>query len=167
MPNVNTPESGHVVSRKFTRYQFLPFTNAHFLAVLRDAMRVITGRVTGHEPCNAAFRALPGRRSFADLWADPTVWINFDPQMTPGIFGAKIMGYPPEITITATTLTKGRWWTAATLVHEFAHVNGAPGAHSGDHARDAEEVLRRCLLKDLADPTIIGAVSRPTGLSIV
>jgi hypothetical protein len=47
----------------------------------------------------------------------------------------------------------GKWTTAATLVHELAHVNGAPGTN-----RDAGNTLLNCMLKSLHDPTIIGKI---------
>jgi hypothetical protein len=133
MPSINTPESGHVVPGVFRasgsrkEFQFLPFTDPYQLQILRAAFSVIGGRIRGHEPCNEAFRALPGRRSFADLWADPSIWISFDPDTTPGFYGGKAIGYPPNITITAHTLAKGR-------------------------------LLRACLLKELFDPNIVGAL---------
>jgi hypothetical protein len=167
MPSINTPDTGHVVDGVFRahghlkEFQFLPFTERRYLDVLRAAFSVIDARIRSHAPCNAAFRALPGHRSFAEVWADPTVWINFDPGLTPGYYGGKAIGYPPNITITAHTLSRGRWWTAAILIHELAHVNGAPGARAGAHALDAERVLIPCLLKDFFDPNILGQLSNP------
>ncbi len=46
----------------------------------------------------------------------------------------------------------GRWTVAASLVHELAHVNGAPG---DSHA--AEATLPCCGFAALYVPTIIGA----------
>jgi hypothetical protein len=103
---------------------------------------------------------LPGGRTFRELWLDPTIWINFDPQTTFAIYGGKAFGYPQNITITAYALGRGRWMTAATLIHELAHANGAAGERGGAHAADAERVLRSCLLRDLFDPATIGEVSR-------
>ena len=45
----------------------------------------------------------------------------------------------------------GRWTTAATLVHELAHANGADGV-----TRDAGATLGECMLSGLEDPTVIG-----------
>ena len=51
----------------------------------------------------------------------------------------------------------GRWTVAATLVHELAHVNGAPG-----NDRQAEHTLASCLLQKLEDPQIIGRITNPS-----
>lgn len=153
MPSINTPASGHVGPTPLPgghRYQ--TYASETHLRTLRRAISIIESRITGHAPCNAAFTALPNGRTFAALWADPAVWINFDPLNNQGDFGATRGN---EITITAFSLNMGRWTVAATLVHEMAHVNGAPG---NTHA--AEATLRSCLLSGLEDPTIIGVVPR-------
>jgi hypothetical protein len=153
MVQINTAASGHAGPAPLPGgHRYETYTSEAFLATLRRAMKIIDDRIVGHKPCNDAFKALPGGRSFADVWADNTVWINFDPTRAQGDFGAT---RGKEVTITAFSLAMGRWTTAATLVHELAHVNGAPG---NTHA--AEATLRHCLLAGLEDPTIIGAIPR-------
>lgn len=104
----------------------------------------INTRIKGNAPCDNAFRALPGGRTFAQIWADNSIWINFDPVRVAGDYGAS---RGKEITLTAYTLAMGRWTVAATLIHELAHVNGAPGI-----THQAEATLRSCLLVGLEDP---------------
>ncbi len=153
MPTINTPASGHAGPAPLPGgHRYLPYTNATFLHTLNAAIHIIDRRISGYAPCDAAFSALPGGRTFSDVWTDATVWINFDPTRGQGDFGATRGN---DITITAFSLAMGRWTVAATLVHEMAHVNGAPG---NTHA--AEATLRDCLLKGLEDPTIIGAIPR-------
>ncbi len=99
------------------------------------------------------FQSLDGGRTFAEVWNDPHVWINYDPENRQGKYGAHRRG-TKEIAISKYALRMGRWTVAATLVHELAHVNGAPGNNS-----QAEDTLKTCLLKGLHDPTIIGRVA--------
>jgi hypothetical protein len=39
----------------------------NYLAAVQRAFAIIDGRVKGHAPCNAAFKALPAGRTFAEL----------------------------------------------------------------------------------------------------
>ena len=148
MPSINQPAAGHAGPVVPGGHAYQPLTNAGFVRLVQDAFAIITPRITGHAPCNAAFRALPNGRTFAALWVDPAIWINFDPRNVSGDFGATSGN---DITITAFSLGMGKWTVAATLVHEMAHVNGAPG---NTHA--AEGTLRSCLLADHENPAIIG-----------
>ncbi len=49
-------------------------------------------------------------------------------------------------------------WIAATLVHELAHVNGAPG---GMLSKAAETTLPPCGFGDEFNPATVGMVRRP------
>lgn len=153
MPKINTPRSRHRGPRASASYSFLPYTNDEYLRTLKRAMDIIAARIKDDQGCNAAFEELPGGKSFADIWKDPDVWINYDPSNKAGKFGARRRG-TKEITICKYALRMGRWTVAATLVHELAHVNGAPGDDS-----QAEDTLKKCLLKELHDPNIIGQVT--------
>jgi hypothetical protein len=151
MPKINTADSGHKGPDPLPGgHKYETYTNDVFIDTLKDAMRIIDHRITGYAPCNKAFRALLGGRTLAQVWMDDDVWINFDPTRRKGDYGAT---RGKDITITAYSLAMGRWTVAATLVHELAHVNGAPG---DTHA--AEATLRSCLLAGLEDPNIIGAI---------
>ncbi|HMA71198.1 MAG TPA: hypothetical protein VKP67_06890 [Xanthobacteraceae bacterium] len=156
MPNINTPDSGHNAPDENSGWQWLPYTDATLLATLKHAIRIIDGRIKGFRPCDRAFRALPGGRSFTQVWTDPDVWISFDPKNNGRDFGVTNFVGGKEISVTKFALRMGHWTTAATLVHEMAHVNGAPGGDS--HA--AEGTLRSCLLSGLEDPNILGAIER-------
>jgi hypothetical protein len=98
------------------------------------------------------------------VWGDASVFISRDPSNQQGNFGATL---GKDITITRFSLRMGRWTVAATLVHELAHVNGAPGTDT-----QAEDTLLSCLLRGLHDSTIIGMMenmrtSTNTGTRIV
>ena len=84
------------------------------------------------------FRTLPGGRSLTALLGDRSIWINYGPTMTE--FGANSVPHPHEIAIGRLAFRIGRWTVLATLIHELAHVNGAPGGAD----RRAEEALLRC-----------------------
>ena len=153
MPKINTPKQRHRVNVNSARWEFKPFTDKQYLKTLKRAMDIIDSRIKGHNPCNEAFKALPGGKSFADIWKDQTVWINYDSSNKQGKYGATHRS-SKNITISRYALRMGRWTVAATLVHELAHVNGAPGDDT-----QAEDTLKSCLLNGLHDPTIIGKVT--------
>jgi hypothetical protein len=69
-------------------------------------MHIITSRIQGSPPCNDAFRALPGGRSFTQVWADPGVWISYDPGAVGGRFGATLR---KEIALSQYTCRMGQW----------------------------------------------------------
>ena len=151
MARINIPGAGHAGPAPLPGgHQYLTYTDANFLATLKRAIQIIDTRIKSNTACNTAFSALPGGRSLLQVWTDNSVWINFDPRRLQGDFGATRGN---DITITAFSLAMGHWTTAATLVHEMAHVNGASGT-----THDAEGTLRSCLLQGLEDPTIIGAI---------
>ena len=164
MPSINTPSSHHAGPGPISGWQWLPYTDAVLLATLRQAISIIDRRINGYAPCDVAFRALPSGRSFAQVWRDPSIWISYDPDNHGHKFGVTNRVGGDEISITRFALRMGRWTTAATLVHELAHTNGAPGGNS--HA--AEGTLRNCLLQGLEDPTIVGTVQKVSrGMAIV
>jgi hypothetical protein len=154
MPSVNTLFSGHVGPDATDGWEWLPYTDADLLHTLNRAIHIIDTRIKGHKPCNEAFKALAGGRTFAQVWDDPDIWVSYDPKNDGHNYGVTNRVGGQEISITQFALRMGRWTTAATLVHELAHTNGAPGG--GSHA--AEGTLRRCLLHALEDPNILGNI---------
>ena len=89
----------------------------------------------GMRSADSYFKSLPGGRTLTDLLNDRTIWINYDPTATE--FGANSVAHPNEVSIGPSAFRIGRWTVLATLIHELAHVNGAPG---GTDTR-AEEAL--------------------------
>jgi len=142
---------------KLWTVQFLPYDDHDMAFVLMQAMGIITRNVYGTPSCDAAFRNLPGPTatdvtsrggglSFQQMWDDNMVMISYDPEVN----GGGGCGDPPSknITITRYALQMGRWYTAAVLMHELAHLDGAgEGGHDlGEPAgaTDADEVLKPC-----------------------
>jgi len=161
MVSINTTGSGHLGPAANSGFQWLPYPDAGRLKTLQQALDILDSRVKVHRPCNTAFARLPGGRTFREVFEDATVFISFDPQRRQNVFGATLVN---EVTITDFSIAMGRWTTAATLVHELAHVDGAPGGN--DHR--AEHTLVHCLLAGLHDPTIVGQLlqqERPTDVS--
>ena len=156
MPSINTPGSGHMGPAASAGWQWLPYANAGWLATLRSAIHIIDTRIKGNKPCDSAFRSLPSGKTFAQVWSDPTIWISYDPDRSGRKFGVTERVGGREISITEFALRMGAWTTAATLIHELAHTNGAPGRRS--HA--AEAALSTCLLRALEDKRILGAIQR-------
>ena len=81
------------------------------------------------------FRTLPNGRSLTDLLGDASIWVNYNSGIAH--YGEAIGN---EIAIGPMSYRIGRWTVLATLIHELAHVDGAPGAPS----RQAEEALLHC-----------------------
>jgi hypothetical protein len=152
MPRVNTPASAHAGPAAAAGWQWQAFANASYLAAVNSAIATINTRIRGIATCDAAFRALPGGKTFSQVWADPTVWISYDPTPTAQRYGATL---GKEVTLSQYTCKMGSWTIVATLIHELAHVNGADGI-----SNDAESTLQHCLMKDHYNPAIIGNIIR-------
>lgn len=150
MPKLNLPGSGHAGPAAVAGWQWLPISAASYQNRLQHAVNIISSRVKAYGPCNAAFKALPGGRTFAQVWADPAVWISYDPGGAAGRFGATLGN---EVTLSQYTFRMGQWTLVATLIHELAHVNGADGV-----SHDAEATLQKCLMGAHHDPSILGQI---------
>ena len=88
-----------------------------------------------------------GARSLTELLADSNIWVNFHPTLvdfgvTPGA-----AGFATECAIGPAAFRIGRWTVLATLIHELAHCNGAPGGGS----TVAEDALPHCGLGKLSE----------------
>ena len=113
---------------------------------LDAALRILRNNVKGLRPCNACFTALSGGtgRTFDAILADPTIFLSLDT-------GGPDLGATSGSDITINMKgNANEWQVAATIVHEFAHINGVPGGGHGV----AENLVRCCGLK--------GAVRRGT-----
>ena len=97
-------------------------------------------------PANTFFRSLPGGRSLTSLINDSGIWINYAPSVAP-LFGQTRMG-TGEIGISDRPFALGRWMVLATVVHELAHVDGAP--NTGGNTL-AEEAVYHCGLGSSAE----------------
>lgn len=87
-----------------------------------------------------------GARSLTAILADSAMWVNFHPTLvdfgvTPGA------GFATECAIGPPAFRIGRWTVLATLIHELAHCNGAPGGGS----TVAEDALPHCGLGRMSE----------------
>jgi hypothetical protein len=95
--------------------------------------------VTKNKPAADVFyRTLSGGRSLTQLLADRSIWINY--HATRSDYGYQSTAHPKEVAISNLAFRVGRWTVMATLVHELAHVNGAPGGAS----KQAEHAVLAC-----------------------
>jgi hypothetical protein len=125
-----------------------------------DALELIRTTAGGQTRCNASFQGLgsgmwfwrTGGRSFDDTFNDPDVWVSYHWDKTTGIRGLTSGRRPKDITIAQNAFDEGLRAVAATIVHELAHVNGAPGKPS----RMAEDTLRGCGFSDQFDEAAVG-----------
>lgn len=97
----------------------------------RSRAKRITRDIASADPY---FRTLPGGRSLSSILQDRSVWINYHATMN--AYGGAIRN-GSELCISNTACRIGRWTVLATLIHELAHINGAPGGAS----KAAEEAL--------------------------
>lgn len=100
---------------------------------------------------------MPGGKTFREMFDDSRIWINFDPKNVASDWGwTTPVTHPRDLVVTQFTLRMGYWTTAATIVHELAHLNGAPGGAS--HA--AEHTVKACRMSSPAGPYQPGVIGR-------
>lgn len=102
-----------------------------------------------HEALQQMLQGIARGRTFDEVIADDTVWINYEPRTDRGWYGITISVGGKDVSISQSAFIKGKWWVAGTLVHELAHVNGA-SASTGD----ADNTLLCCGLKNMYEGAI-------------
>lgn len=148
MPNIHVAGSNYTAPATIQGWQWLPFSDNALINTLKSALYIIESQIKGENSCELEFAKLPLGRSFTDLWNSNSIWISYDPDRSGTKYGVTFA--KKHISITAYALKMGKWITAATLIHELAHVNGAPGNNT-----QAEDTLLRCGLKNHHNPNII------------
>ncbi|WP_029065557.1 hypothetical protein [Labrenzia sp. DG1229] len=98
--------------------------------------------VRENQSCDAYFCSLPNSRTLTHLINDGSIWVNFGPAIETPFYG-KAYFAASEIGIADRAFRMGRWTVLATIIHELAHINGAPG-RGGDTR--AEEAVYHCAL---------------------
>jgi hypothetical protein len=110
--------------------------------------------------CNATFKSLSKGRTFAQIWNDPDILINFWPGTNHSLLGTAAEANDAQtgklnklITISERAFRKSNpvLVVAGTLVHELAHHAGA-----SDSTSDAEDTLDDCGFSDISQPGLIG-----------
>jgi hypothetical protein len=99
----------------------------------------------GMPSANTYFRGLPGGRTLTALLADSSIWVNYSPSL--GDWGETNAVGGKEIALGGVAFRTGRWSVLATMIHELAHSNGAPGGAS----QDAERAVLACGLGRLSE----------------
>ena len=168
MATINTPATGH--GNKIEQYagglsiQYDVFHNTtaadkkRLAAITKayDIVNKLDAKLNLQEPCNKYFKTLPKGKTFRDFWRDNSIFINFSPSLTNGFYGATHSNNK-DICISAWCLDNtNHWMVAATIVHEFAHIAGAPGGVS--HA--AEKAADMCGFKPQYNPAILGSIKQ-------
>jgi hypothetical protein len=151
MPTIHVPGDGHATPVPLgdgTRWD--EYSDPKIKKILEQAIFILRHNVRGMRPCEDAFSALPGGRTFTQVLDDASVFVSFDPA-GPNSGRTDAVG-GKEITIGAREFRVGRWSVAATLVHELAHVNGADAVGA-----DAENTLRSCGFSSHFRPGVVGA----------
>jgi hypothetical protein len=155
---------------------FFPFPNAEatdprelniaalVLRGMNEALTFLKDKVRPHTPCNDCFRRLPGKRSFQDIWDDRDVWIHYNGASTslgfhrPGTKDIAVC-FKSFMSLPGQPGKPNSMQVAATIVHELAHVNGAEG-DAAKRDNSAENTLRFCLLTQMFNPDVFGAIDR-------
>ena len=145
---INTGASGHG-NLTILDFHFWAYNNDKALKTLEQAVFILKNNIKGMKPCNERFKKLSGGRTSDDILKDDTVWISYEARTTTGWYGATNTVGGNEITISQAAFNKGRWWVAGTLVHEMAHVNGAPA-----NTVDADDTLLYCGVKNAYEGVI-------------
>lgn len=168
MAKINTHISGHGSKMEHyaggTTIQYNVFPNTTTsdkkrIDKINDAYNIINrldAKFDLQGPCNKYFKTLPKGKTFRHFWRDNTIFINYSPSAINGFYGATHSN-DKDICVSAWCLDNtNRWMIAATIVHEFAHIGGAPGgaSHSAEKAADA------CGFKPQYDPAILGSIKQ-------
>jgi hypothetical protein len=146
MVNIHIPGDGHMPPPPDSVATYWPYNDPAKKKIVEDALFILRNNVKGSKPCNDCFKLLPNGRTFDDILDDPTVFICYDPSER---FRGNTLGN--DITINEYSIRVGKWMVAGTLVHEFAHINGASVT---DHK--AEGSLACCGFAAIEDPTCVG-----------
>lgn len=159
MPQINFLNSNHKLPAIIESHArpFMPKKNEHDewrvgqlkLAIQWIQSAVLDGEKYWHT-CDEAFKLLPGGQKFSDLWKDPQIWVSFQRDPDPKLFGEAVR-WGKDVAVSYGSFVKGWKMVAATLIHEFAHLNGA-----SSKTTDAEDTLLHCGLADQHRQEIIG-----------
>ena len=161
---LNLPHSNHrgpdpVVTPEGV-YTWEPFSTQHQMLTVVLAVKKIVERLLSDRfvlaACEVTFKALPLRKTLTDVWNDPDVWFSFNSLNHPFAFGTTLQG-TKEISIGnfPFIFPDAPGVVAATMIHEMAHVAGAPR-----DTDEAERTLLKCGFGDYFSPEIIGMVRR-------
>ena len=166
MAQINTPESKHgelrVVTKRGLVVEWKPFLSntdqdKRRLAKIRDAVTMVSkleSQQNVYATCNMYFTKLARGKSLRELWASGDIFISCWPNSPRGEAGVTHSNNK-DITIGGWLLdTQTVSMVAATIIHEMAHVAGAPGGQS--HL--AERAVDKCGFHEEYDPEYYGSL---------
>ncbi len=116
------------------RWQPMPRAERAVLDWARHRARWIARNLSS---ADAYFKRLPFQKTLTALVADSSLWLSYEDN--PGRYGATSIRNFRDIVISSHAFDKGRWVVLATLIHELAHVGGAPGFNDS-----AEQAVLAC-----------------------
>ncbi len=133
MAIINVAGSGHTPPATNGGIAFTPYNITTLKGqkkMIDQALWILKNNLKGYKPCNDCFTALPGGQTFDALMASNSVRISYSANSVWSTIGGNIFALTigNDITVTQFSFNKGVWSVAATLVHELAHVNGAPNS---------------------------------------
>jgi hypothetical protein len=147
--------------------RYWPYPPGPSLERLRGAIRIIeNGIFKKNSACNIYFKTLssgPASRSFDEVWADPTIWIGYDPRTGVPWDGSTTL-QNKDVSIGEDAFRRGNtWYVVGVLVHELAHTAGAGGPPS----KAASTALKHCGLAALYDGAVGVRANRDNGQRVV
>ncbi len=154
MPSMQLNVGDHVTAITDPRFSFVAFPLTTLGRTRSIRAQIMWARTKANEiarripSANIYFRSLPGGRSLSQLLADNTLWINYCPNRAEYGWTVWPPSGGPEVGICPLAFRWGRWTVLGTLIHELAHVNGAPGTDDS-----AERALPHCGLGTWAELT--------------
>lgn len=165
MVQLNTPDTRHgnkievyeglVVA--YNSYPSITDIDKTRLAKIKNAISIVDAldaKLDLYGPCNMYYQYLPRGLSLRELWRSKEIFINFCPVQIPGLCGWTD-STNRDITIFAWCLdTQRPSMAAATIIHELAHVAGAPGGNS----HMAERAVKKCGFDAEYDPKAVGTL---------
>lgn len=137
--------------------QVTEMANAKRVHMLERALDYIDSKIKKHKPCNDCFRKLPRGKTLQEIWDSNQVWVNYFEARDR--YGEARGDF--DIAVAEDAFKKGKMMVVATIVHELAHIAGAPGgARLSDDTPNlqAESVLKCCLLSEMFDPNALGVL---------
>jgi hypothetical protein len=102
-------------------------------------------------------------KTLKEIVESSKVWLHFIDKPEFDLLGKTRGGISDtwaDIGITRAAMDKGKMYVVATIVHELAHVDGAPGTLAKRRSIAAESTLKHCLLSPQFDPNAFGALDK-------
>jgi len=131
--------------------------------VLDMAIAFINDKVKKHDPCNAYFRSLLLGKTLRQIMDNETVYLHrIEPKrgfteddLPRGVTVGMRIGLPFYV-----LADRNLGVVTASLIHELAHIAGAPTYLRDPTSHLAEEALKHCLFQSQFDPNAVGTLER-------